>query len=106
LPVQRFDTIFVKSSAAFHRAEEFEGFGINIFAYSKTTTPETKKGLLQIKSGCEWAITAWGPEIIKNKCFFTFFFKRMGKEESRSFYLERPKNVMSPKNPLSVQVST
>jgi hypothetical protein len=58
LPVQRFDTIFVKSSAALHKAEEFEGFWINISAYSKTTTPETKKGLLQIKSGCEWAITA------------------------------------------------
>jgi hypothetical protein len=46
LPVQRFDIIFVKSSVAFHRAEEFEGFRINNSAYSKTTTPETKKGLL------------------------------------------------------------
>jgi hypothetical protein len=37
LLVQSFDVVFVKSSAAFHRAASFTGMRVNLSVYSKTT---------------------------------------------------------------------
>jgi hypothetical protein len=44
LPLQRFDIVFIKSSATFHRAASFMGMRVNLSTYSKTTTAVTKKG--------------------------------------------------------------
>jgi hypothetical protein len=57
LLVRRFDVVFIKSSAAFHKAASFTGMRVNLSVYSKTTTAVTKKGSLIVSPEAKWALT-------------------------------------------------
>jgi hypothetical protein len=56
LPLQRFDIVYVKSSAALHKAASFMGMHVNLSAYSKTITAVTKKGSLITSPKAKWAL--------------------------------------------------